>query len=304
MLLSSANNHSYGIYSTKDTFIAEAIQLTSTVIDRNSSISFIIEFKTYVNQHPKKLPIVIKCDNKTVLNYTSKVLSPKEMYYIFDSPMEKRTINVSIHIENSIGGSVRVSKILRVVKNLDLQIVPDFDELEQNIELFQSMKPFSERFLNNGSFAMSFKEKLSFHLNSSEYNFLSVSVVKRLHHPFFCTEKQILNKIGSACQNKTLPILRISENKSKLVFDPQSIGAYTIIINVGDKITNETFYQTVKMTNFLIVEEPIQKVCAKFIKTQNKETVLFSGVKGLSIVWNIKYHWTQSNQFEVTTCKL
>lgn len=304
LLFSSAHNHSYGIYSTKNTFIAEDIQLTSTLIERRLPISFIIEFKTYVNQHPKELPIIIKCDDVTVLNYTSKVLSPKEMYFTFDNPIGKRTINISISIENSIGGSVMVSKQLRIVEIGDLEIVPDFDELEENIKSFQRMKRFSERFLKNDSFAMSVKEKLSFRLDSSKYNFLSVTVVKRLHHPSFCIAEEYLNNIGSTCQNNTLPVIKISENKTKMVFDPQSIGVYTIIVYVGDKITTETFYQTVNITNFLIVEEPIQKVCARYINRKNKETVLLSGVKGLNIAWNINYHWTQSNQFEVTTCKL
>ena len=255
-----------------------------------------------MNQHPTELPIVIKCDDVSVLNYASKVLSPKEMYFTFDNPIENKKINISISIENSIGGSVMISKILRMVEIGDLEIIPDFDELEENIQPVQTMKLFSERHLNNGSFAMSVKEKLSFHFHSFKYNFLSVLVVKRLHHPIYCI-KEFLDEIGSKCQSNTLPVLTISGNKTKFVFDPQSIGAYTIIINVKDKITNETFYKTVNITNFLIVEEPIQKVCAKYIN-KNKRTTLISGVKGLSIAWNINYHWTQSNQFEVTTSKL
>ena len=288
-------SRNYTIYSTKNTIVAEDVYLTSTIIDRRFPISFVIVFKTYVKQHPKKLPIVIQHDNTTVMNFTFKELSPKELYFTFEHHTQKNTTNVSISIKNSIVGWVKFSQILHLVEADELEIAPIFGELQK----------FPDRFLKNGSFGMSVEEELRFDFHSLKYDLINVSVVKRLDHPKFCfkEDENILKKIGIDCQNNSLPVIRISEEKTNFVFDPKTIGIYTIIIYIKNKITKANFYQTVRTTNFLIVEEPITLACIQFINNNDGTGLLLAGAWNQSIGLNVMYHWTYSNQFDVKTRK-
>ena len=287
---------------------------------KNEPISFVVEFKTYLKQHPEELPILIQRNDKTITHFTSKVLSPRELLFTFEHQTleEEENITITVFVKNTIGEESIFNQTLEIIeKDGDLKFLPDVMLLQKQFKAIppnkrSNMIKFDKRFLQNGSFAMSIHEKLNFNFVSSKYDFQKINALRRLDFPISCPEKWDSERIAKSniCEKDNSPIFQISklkETETSVLFSPNYIGIYTFFIHFEDKITKKTYYQTVNGTNFLIVEEPITLACAGYKKgepIQSGALFLEGSVEGLTIGLNVFFHWSLFNTFKVTTRKL
>eukprot|EP00111_Clytia_hemisphaerica_P008215 TCONS_00023932-protein len=286
------------VYFTKSTTIVEKFKLTSSLVSKDSPISFIGKFKTQIKQHPPHLPIKILYDNTVIKNYTIKEISPKEALFTFQhsSPSNGTLKLLVINFTNSNSHSVNYTGEITLIPKDEIQFSPDYLKFGDSIANDDYIKKVNQRHLSNGSFAMLVHERLDFNYNSSVYTLYNVSITKRLDYPKTCIDEgKSWKKVGVKCQNLSSPILKVNQNKTRVSFIPRTTGLYTIMIHIRNKNSGRDYYQTVPMVNYLIAEEKIIKVCPTIYREGNNLFILYANVEGPTTKMNVVYQWSHSS---------